>query len=270
MVKSKNRIILFYNKVIRFLYRTYWLSVLSHSPIESIKFLIHGSKNIYSEFLLNVNGIRIKFRVIDSNVIEEIFIKKEYDFIKNHINAINQPIVLDIGAHIGAFSTWILANNNTARIVSIEADPDTFVVLAENKLSASVTKPDINWQIYNLLAWSSNDKLVNFSQYGPSMSHKVDPDGKIMVNSISLSKLFNILPIEKNEIDILKIDIEGSEEEFLCKNPELLGKVKCLIIELHPYLCNVENVLKVINEYFTNILEIKDRVSSKPLLYCRK
>ena len=269
MIEFKNKTPLFYTRVLSFLHRTYWLSILSRTPLKAISFLIQSSKNIYSQFVLTINGIRIKFRVTDANIIEEIFVNREYDFLKDHIASIDEPIVLDIGAHIGAFSIWALINNRSSKVISIEADPDTFNILSENKLSTLIVMPDVIWETHNLLAWSSNNKLINFSQNGPSMSHKADPYGNILVKTIGFPDLFNIFPIENNKIDILKIDIEGSEEKLLCENSEFLSKVKCLIIELHPYLCNTDRVIKVINQYFTDVIEVKDRISSKPLLYCQ-
>lgn len=268
MIEFKNNILLFCNRSLSFLYRFYWLSILSRTPLKAISFLVQSSKNIHSQFTFTLNGIQIKFRATDANIIEEIFVNREYDFLKDHIASIDNPVVLDIGAHIGAFSIWTLIKNRSAKVISIEADPDTFSILSENKLSSSIVMPDVTWETHNLLAWSSNNKLTNFSQSGPSMSHRVDTSGNILVKTINLPHLLNISSIDNNKVDVLKIDIEGSEEDFLCENSDSLSKVKCLIIELHPYLCNTERVIKVINDHFTNVIKVKDRCSSKPLLYC--
>jgi len=238
------------------------------APLKVIIFLIQSSKNIHSKFVFTFNGIKIKFRTTDEKIIEEIFFHKEYDFLKDYITSLEAPVVLELGAHVGAFSIWALNSNRSIKLISIEADPDTFSILSENKLSSSTTIPDVTWEIHNLLAWSSYKKLKKFSQDGPSMSHKVDTSGNILVKTINLPNLLNLSSIENNKIDILKIDIEGSEEDFLCGNPDSLSKVKCLIVELHPYLCNTEHVVRVLNNHFANVIEIKDRCSSKPLLYC--
>jgi len=268
MIEFKKNILLFYNRALSFLYRFYWLSILSRTPLKVIGFLIQSSKNIHSKFVFTLNGIKIKFRTTDANIIEEIFFNREYDFLKDYITSIDTPVVLDLGAHVGAFSIWVLNNNRSAKLISIEADPDTFSILSENKLSSSIAIPDITWETHNLLAWGSDNKLKNFSQDGPSMSHKADTSGSILVKTINLPNLLNLPSIGNNKIDILKIDIEGSEEDFLCENPDSLSKVKCLVVELHPYLCNTERVIRVLNNHFTNITEIEDRYSSKPLLYC--
>ncbi len=269
MVKIKNSILFFYSRALSFLYRTYWLSILSRTPLKAISFLIKSTKNIHSQFAFTLNGIRIKFRVTDANIIEEIFVNKEYDFLKEFIRSVDAPIVLDLGAHIGAFSIWALNKNRSAKVISIEADPDTFNILFENILSSSIAMPEVIWEAHNLLAWSSNDQLVKFSQNGPSMSHRADASGNILVKTIDFPHVLNISSLINNKVDILKIDIEGSEEEFICNNPDVLSKVKCLIIELHPYLCNTGRIIKVVNQYFKNVIEIKGRASSKPLLYCR-
>ena len=82
-----------------------------------------------------------------------------------------------------------------------------------------------------------NNKLKKFSQDGPSMSHKADTSGSILVKTINLPNLLNLSSIENNKVDILKIDIEGSEEDFLCENSDSLSKVKCLVQNIYGCKC---------------------------------
>lgn len=51
------------------------------------------------------------------------------------------------------------------------------------------------------------------------------------------------------DIDLLKCDIEGSEEAFLETYPDVLKRTKLLAIEFHPNYCNMENCIKMIKSY---------------------
>ena len=69
--------------------------------------------------------------------------------------------------------------------------------------------------------------------------------------------------------DLVKIDIEGSEEALLCVRPNLLKRVKALVIEQHPGLCDIKRVDATLKTHFDCIEEIGGRRSSKPLLFCQ-
>jgi hypothetical protein len=98
------------------------------------------------------------------------------------------------------------------------------------------------------------------------MSHKVSAKGSVQVKGISLAALTE----GRGDIDLMKVDIEGAEEAFLCADPAALTPVKRLVIELHPQLCDTQRVRDVLQKAFSQIVEIHGRTSSKPLLYCRK
>ena len=99
------------------------------------------------------------------------------------------------------------------------------------------------------------------------MSHKVAADGEIKVQGITLDAL--IKQADAKNIDVLKIDIEGAEEAFLTAKPDLLARVKNLIIEIHPQICSEDNIRALLAKYFTTITDVSGRQSSKPLLWCR-
>jgi len=168
---------------------------------------------------------------------------------------------LDIGAHIGTFALWILSVNKAASIFSIEPDMQTYVLLNQN---ISLNKQAMNWQAFNRAA-SDTLSFMQFEQ--SSMSNRVQDAGDIKVKGITSTQLFEDIGHPQN-IDIMKIDIEGSEEAFICSNPEMLERVEHLVIELHPDLCDADRVRKTLEETFPNIKRINERTSSKPLLYC--
>ena len=104
---------------------------------------------------------------------------------------------------------------------------------------------------------------------GPlSVSSKVSDAGHKPVDGIDLPTLMSLLPEE--QIDVMKIDVEGAEEVFLCAHHESLARVRHLIVEIHPLACDEQRVRSVLRQHFPVVEDVADRISSKPLLYCRR
>jgi hypothetical protein len=50
------------------------------------------------------------------------------------------------------------------------------------------------------------------------------------------------------EIDLVKMDIEGGEEELLSANLSWLSRTKAIIAELHPPLIDYQKTIKIIEK----------------------
>ncbi len=204
------------------------------------------------------------FRGTDSNALFEVFHEREYGFLDSIICETEAPVIIDVGAHIGTFAIRVLCKNPSARVLGVEADPDTFGVLSKNK---SLGQED--WEIINRAASDKDGATIRFSTDGPTMSHRISPNGTLQVETISLGHLVDQAAGDRI-VDILKVDIEGAEELFLCAAPHLLTRVRCLVVELHPGLCDITKVREVIDAHFKVVQDITGRHSNKPLLYCCK
>jgi FkbM family methyltransferase len=142
-------------------------------------------------------------------------------------------LIFDIGANIGKYSSTF-AKNSENTIISVEASPNTFNILKVNMLPfTNVTaleyavcnskEPYItfyNCQSHTLSTLDINWLTSSDSRFG-------DHGGRfneIQVKTISLDAL-----IEKYGIpDILKIDVEGAEEQVI---KSLSQKVPVLLFE---------------------------------------
>ena len=85
--------------------------------------------------------------------------------------------------------------------------------------------------------------MLTFSDVGDSMSHRVSDEGAVEVQGMSLYELLSASKFDT--VDLMKLDIEGTEEAFLCENPELLKRVNILVVELHPNVCDTQKVMFV-------------------------
>lgn len=241
------------------------LKPLTGSYIAAFAIIVRRKLDPQALFKGSFGQQEFRFRSIDCNALCEVFHEGEYEFLGNWVSGLEAPTVLDVGAHIGTFALWVLSRNASARIVSVEADPATFSILAQNQ---SLTSD--RWQTINRAASRSDGEKLQFSNEGPSMSHRISSDGTLFVESVSLGRLISIVAGPEGAIDLLKVDIEGAEEHFICDSPQHLARVRTLVIELHPSLCDTDRVREVIAQYFRIVEEITGRHSKKPLLFCSK
>lgn len=50
-------------------------------------------------------------------------------------------------------------------------------------------------------------------------------------------------------VDLLKIDIEGTEMDFLRGNPEFMARVAAVLIEWHKWICTFDQVAALLRDY---------------------
>jgi FkbM family methyltransferase len=207
-------------------------------------------------------GIPFHFRSCDLSAIDETLMRGEYDFIVPVLAAIPAPMVVDIGMNVGDFSILAMAVNPRSRIVGVEADATTAALARANAPVCS----DGSWTVLNRAAWKDNAPV--FLQTGAlSVSTRVSDSGPTSVQGIDLPTLWSQLP--QQHVDVLKIDVEGAEEGFLCSHPDVLANVDHLIVEVHPKACDEGRVRSVLGRAFEIVEDIPGRISSKPLLHCR-
>jgi FkbM family methyltransferase len=176
-----------------------------------------------------IPGIRFPLTMrpgpMDRTTFREIFIRREYDI--DLPSAIKPTVIIDAGANIGFTSVFLANRYAGARIFSIEPDEANFNYLVKNvKHYPSVTP------IQSAL-WSKKEMIQVVDRgYGDRgfMIEKNEENNSLL--AISLDDLLDQFQLK--HIDILKMDIEGSEKEvFGAHYDRWLPVTKCLIIELH-------------------------------------
>jgi FkbM family methyltransferase len=208
-------------------------------------------------------GIPFRFRSCDLSAVDETLIRGEYEFIVPYIAAAPSPLIVDVGMNVGDFSILAVAVNPASRIVGVEADAATAALASSNAPSRSQG----TWTVHHRAAWKNNETI--FLETGAlSVSTKISATGRTPVQGIDLPTLWSQLP--SRAVDVLKIDVEGAEEAFLCEHPGHLAHVNHLIVEIHPKACDEQRVRQVLHEAFPIVADVPGRVSSKPLLHCRR
>lgn len=240
------------------------LSPIAGGPLGAALLMLHIRARPDGVHSAAYNGKPVLFRSADEMALREVLIDKEYDFIGERLKAIPAPRVIDIGAHIGTFAIWLAGVNAAAALTCVEADPATFA-LTERNLGAHLPSA----HALHRAGGADDASILRLSVDGPSMSHRIDAKGGVEVRSISLSTLVELAAGPTDRVDMVKIDIEGSEEALLCADPGVLRRIDALVVELHPSLCDTAAVREVLDQHYGSVVEIGGRKSSKPLLYCQ-
>jgi FkbM family methyltransferase len=147
--------------------------------------------------------------------------------------------VIDCGAHIGAFSMMCAQHLKHSEIISFEPNPDSFKHLDENSKQFGRIRP------MNKAVALTNGEL---NLYAPDQS---DWSGRwttlpnnnafLTVEAVDLFAFINQLD---EEVFILKMDIEGYEEQLMEAAREAdIRKVKVFIIETHTDHFNHQKLL---------------------------
>lgn len=123
-------------------------------------------------------------------------------------------IFIDVGANIGAYSLFVLCAVSGAKIIAIEAQPDTY-----NRLTYNISQNGIsNIKAINCAIANRNGEIlffINDKNSGES-SIKVCDGGSlrsIKVPAVTLQKIVSDEGISR--IDAIKLDIEGAEDIVL-------------------------------------------------------
>jgi FkbM family methyltransferase len=163
----------------------------------------------------------------------EYFVQQKYDRWIKH----PYEVVVDAGANVGVFTSYMVTHGYAKKVVSIECDEMALFDLRRNfKHNASV---DI---IERALHTSSTPVTFYHSPENPVISSTLSPDqlethaagvkGNVMtsVPTITISQLIE----QYGTIDLLKIDIEGGEYDVLSNEAvSSFDHINNLFIECH-------------------------------------
>lgn len=166
---------------------------------------------------------------------KEIFKTEIYKFAPKS----RKPIIIDCGSNIGLSILYFKINYPEAKILGFECDKDIFEVLKfnveSNKLSEVKLIPKAVWIEETELSF-----LPDYSD-GGKLEFESTNNNLVKVNSIRLKDFLN------QEIDFLKIDIEGAEIEVIKDCQDVLYNVNNLFIEFHSYVNKPQNLSMLLN-----------------------
>src|SRR5580700_11827986 len=132
--------------------------------------------------------------------------------------------IVDAGAHIGMASILFARRYPRAKIIAIEPEPSNFALLLRNTSSYK------NILTVCAALWREDGEVtLGSSNVHPKGAFQVVENGGTRVRAVTINTLMRETGVQS--IDILKVDIEGSEREVFA-SCNWIDKVHVIAIEL--------------------------------------
>lgn len=200
----------------------------------------------------------------DNGVIEQIFVNQDYNILyweqgkKLHAyhkqkSLIQPSLIIDAGANIGASAVYFSYTFPNSFIFAVEPDIINWHLLEINTTGLNVFNfcgaiSDVDGELAledpGRSDWGFMTKRI--SESGNSSNHK-------KIKCISPSSILSHLNAKDTTPLILKIDIEGGEDDLFCGDTSWLCNFPLVIIELHdwmlPFSGSSRNFIKSIAQY---------------------
>ena len=218
------------------------------------------------------SGIKISIRSSQEwYLFNEIFLLHEYDEAIDYTLSLKDKKelnVIDCGANVGFFTLRMLdrflINDSHAKLnlYMIEAAPH--LVKKLRLKMESIAFSNIKIQIISGLAGKrSGNSTFQLAKSGDvsnyvSESPLLDLDTRGKIKSLPYIDLEKVVG-ENTPIDLIKLDIEGSEFDFIKSYTALLRRTRVLVVEFHSDFGNVSEAIKNLSELGLSVLKTKYR-----------
>jgi FkbM family methyltransferase len=195
----------------------------------------------------------------DIEIFYEIFWRKTYEHPVSKEYEVNT--IVDLGANIGMSSLYFSQQFPTAMIYAVEPDPFNFDMLTAN-LSEEILQSRL---VPVKAAIYSADGIVNLKQNGKAYNTGIaEEDTGIAVRAVKLDTLIKEMMI--NQIDLLKIDIEGSEAYLFNAPAAWLDIIKIIVMECHSPAIRIKSIA-LLREKGFEILPSVEKTGSAELVW---
>jgi FkbM family methyltransferase len=192
-------------------------------------------------------GSRVTYRLNRGDIqgLREVMMAETY---RPPIDLGKVETIIDLGANIGLTSVYLANRYRPLRVIAVEPSYDNAQLvranLAANGIEADVVEAAVG----------PYDGKAHFSLARDSNLGRVDADGDGQeVRMMTMASLLELLPKDAT-VDLLKLDIEGGEEELLRGDRAWLERVRCIMAEFHPPQVDYAGLVQILrDEGFTYI-----------------
>jgi FkbM family methyltransferase len=164
----------------------------------------------------------------------EVFAEDCYDLRWFLGDLIERPIhVLDVGAHVGTFSTWLGKVHPTATVDCFEPSPDTFRFLERNiRDNGLADRVHVHQK-----ALAGEAGFATFDLQGAGSGHNHLAFGDEVQGSaarVETVTFDDVVAGARGPVELVKMDCEGGEYDLVYKSsPESWRDVQRLVLEYH-------------------------------------
>lgn len=202
------------------------------------------------------NGVVVECRPKSTDVNESVVVLSGIEYPEQLCRFNKQnAVVVDIGANIGTFSLYVnhLNPQKNVKIYAIEASPENTALCKK-----SFQHNHLDDYVLAEKAITGQNGVVTFDISGNFDGFKVNDNTSngIQVESQKLSTFCQYHNIQT--IDLLKMDIEGSEFDIFKSDSEFIkDNVSVLFMEYHlsEKHTSVDEIVKILSDKFNVVLE---------------
>lgn len=251
------------NKIILRLYQ-FLRKHLAKYQLDNVSVLDQIHKIVIAR--LKTNQARVRGRLMYLDPLDSLRLSINGVYEEFETSVITQLVkpgnrVVDVGAHIGYY-TLILADlvGPKGRVYAFEPDPANFKLLSKNVIvnefdSVTLINQAVTDKVGEVKLFTSQDNLGDHQIYSSDPSRE-----SVNVKSTSLDKYFR----NKAKIDLIKVDIQGSEpaaltgmRQLLITNPNIIVLSEFWPWGIKQFGYNPGDYLKTWQNYGFQILEIQ-------------
>lgn len=173
-----------------------------------------------------LHPIELRINSTDPDVYQQVLVEEEYAVVTDE----RVKVIVDCGANVGYTSAYLLSRFRDAHVVAIEPFPANAEVCRRN-----LAPYGRRATVIEAAVWSHNGRLV--------LDHAGGNEWGVRVRTARAGEVGEIEAIDLpslglNRIDLLKIDIEGSEAALFAHGTDRwLPRVSNIAIELHDIEC---------------------------------
>jgi FkbM family methyltransferase len=169
--------------------------------------------------------IYLRSHTTDISVLNELIVTGGYDALIRHPQT-SPRLIVDLGANTGLVARWIMNRYPDAAVLAVEPEPGNAETLCSNtsRSDVIVTRAAIG-------AFARTIRIhTTCGEHGFTMVG--EPALGATSFEVPVVTMASILP-KTGDIDLLKVDIEGAEEELFDDCSSWIHRVQRLLVECH-------------------------------------
>jgi len=201
---------------------------------------------------------KLKRHSSDLAVFKQIIINQEYRDVILLLKSkkINPSAMIDAGANIGLATIYFKAHYPDLKVLAVEPSYETF-----KRMMSIFSENDLHEvKEFQGAIWSENTELNLDNSFRDGQDWAIRTVNKTSnrdtVEAIDILKAIDML--EVSQIDILKVDIEGAENEVFSTSESVKGwlpKIKCLVIEIHDEFQCRDRIIRILEDFDFELIE---------------
>jgi FkbM family methyltransferase len=167
----------------------------------------------------------------DALILWDIYVNRPYT--RPPLSIRDGDVVVEVGAHVGCFTTWAAMQGPGVRVHSYEADPGNFSYLERNVRRNGLDRVRASHAAVGASDGETTLYLHGRGHGGNSLYREHAGEGRAV--TVPAKRLDTVLKENRLErVDFLKLDCEGAEYDILgAASADTLARVRQIAMEHH-------------------------------------